>query len=196
MEGRQLGLGRVVERCRVVARHRDRARHAVLRGDLQKLREHLAHLLLGHGAREQRHRLAAQEGDHHRDGLRAEGLGELRIGVDVDLGQHDASGEFQDDAFEDRTQLLARPAPVGPEVDHDGHRAREFEHLAERLVGDVHDERCDDAVRLLSVGGRGPRAGCGGPIAQGRQIDGTAQHGARAGLTHFLITFAFRMFEA
>ncbi len=72
----------------------DGAGHAVLRGQLQQLREDLANLLLGNGAGEQRNRLAADERDDHGDRLRAERLGELGVRIDVDPCEHEASAGF------------------------------------------------------------------------------------------------------
>ena len=97
----------------------------------------------GHRAGEQRHGLAAHEGDDHRDRLGAEALRELRVGIDIHLGEHEAPAELEDDLLEDRAQLLARPAPFGPQVDDDRNGARELEHLAERGVRDVQHERGD-----------------------------------------------------
>ena len=55
------------------------------------------------------------------DALDAEGLRERRVGVGVELGQHDlalaAAAAFSSTGVE----LPARAAPLGPEVDHDGH---------------------------------------------------------------------------
>ena len=87
------GLG--IRRRVFLARHVDRAGDAVLGGQLQKLGEDLAHLLLGYCAGEQRHGLAADESDHHRDRLRAESLRQLRIGVDIDLGEDKPTAEFE-----------------------------------------------------------------------------------------------------
>ena len=142
------------------------AGHAVLRGELQQLREHLAHLLLGNRAGEQRHRLPAEERDHHRDGLGAESLRKLRVGVDVDLRQDEPAVELRDDLLEDGAELLARPAPLRPEVDDDRDGARQFEHLPEGLIGDVHHERRDAAHGRAVFGGRGGCSGCGGTVAQ------------------------------
>jgi putative thioredoxin len=52
------------------------------------------------------------------------GLGqvELLVGVDVDFRQYPRTAAFGGESFEDRAELLARAAPVGPEVDDDGNR--------------------------------------------------------------------------
>ena len=154
VQRRQRRLGVVdLGRRRVGAVDGHRARHTVLGCDLQQLGEDLAHLLLGHRAGEQRHGLAADEGDDHRDRLGAESLRELRVGIDIHLGEHQAAAEFEDDLLEDRAELLARPAPFGPQVDDDRNGARKLEHLTERGVRDIQDERRD---------------GCRGGAARGR----------------------------
>ncbi len=103
----------------------------------------------------------------------------LRL-VDVDLGEHEASAELDDDLLQDRAELRAGAAPFGPEVHHDRHGSRELEDLAEGRVGRVEDER---------GGGRRTRGGSrtgrrGGTRSERGQVDGTAQHGARGGIAH------------
>ena len=88
-----------------------------------------------------KHRLSGDERDDHRDRLRAEPLGELRVRVDVDLREDEAPTQLGDDLLEDGAELRARTAPLGPQVDHDRDRARELEHLTERRVGHIEHER-------------------------------------------------------
>src|SRR5690606_19260837 len=65
-------------------------------------------------------------------------LRDLRVGVDVDLGQHEPTGILVGQLLEDRAELLAGLAPVRPEVDDDGYVERALgDVLLERLVGDV-----------------------------------------------------------
>nr|BFF11652.1 hypothetical protein GCM10025699_29550 [Microbacterium flavescens] len=168
-----------------------RAGDAVLRRELKELGEYLADLLLGHRPGEHRHRLSGDERDDHRDRLRAEGLRELRIGVDIDLRKDKTTAEFRHDALEHRAQLLAGSAPLGPQVDDDRHGARELEHLGERVVRDVHDQGRNGSGRhrlpVLPRRRRRRRT-----IAQGREVDSATQRGARGGIGH-LITFELRM---
>ena len=173
---------------------RKRPGHAVLRGQLQQLGEDLAHLLFRHGTGEQRHRLTGHERDDHRDRLRAEAGGQLRVGVDVDLGEQHAAGELQHDLLQHGAQLLAGAAPFRPEVDDHRDGPRQFEHVAERLIGDVDDE-ARDRQRLAGrsrCSRRGRRA-----AAQGGEVDGAAQRRAQVRVAHFfLFTFAERMSDA
>ena len=61
------------------------------------------------------------------------------IRVDVQLRQRDLALPLGDGALEDRRQHLARPAPVGPEVDDHRELLGALDHLAlEGLVRDVH----------------------------------------------------------
>ena len=62
---------------------------------------------------------------------------DLLVRVDVDLRERDALlGRL---LLEHRPEHLARPAPVGPEVDDDGLTLRALDHfLLEGLIGDVH----------------------------------------------------------
>ena len=133
----------------------------------------------------------ADERDDHRDRLRAEGLRELRVRVDVDLGEHEAAAGLGDDLLEHGRELLARPAPLGPQVDDDRDGARELEHLRERLVGDIHDERREHSAGAPAAASG---AGAAGRLRSAGQVDGAAQGGAESGIGH-LITFASRMSE-
>ena len=119
----------------------DGARDAVLGCQLQQLGEDVAYLLLRHRAGEQRNGLTRNEGDDHGDRLRAEALGDLRVRIHVDLGQHQTSGELGDDLLEDRAELRAGTAPLGPQIHHDRHGPRQLEHLTEALVGRIEDQR-------------------------------------------------------
>src|SRR5262249_50268228 len=50
--------------------------------------------------------------------------------VDVDLGEHHLAAPLPDELFEHWPQRVARPAPGGPEIDHDRHLLRALHHLA------------------------------------------------------------------
>src|SRR5262249_6484039 len=55
--------------------------------------------------------------DHQgRDRLNAESRLKILVGVDVDLAEHDVLVP-RGHLFEDRREAVARPAPIGPEVD-------------------------------------------------------------------------------
>ena len=65
--------------------------------------------------------LAVAEGLDRRDALDAEGVGDLLVGVGVELGEVEVRLALADLVLEHRRELAAGPAPGGPEVDHDGH---------------------------------------------------------------------------
>src|SRR5215217_6639329 len=70
-------------------------------------------------AGELRGHAAVPERLHGGDSLNAEGGLQPRVPLDVDLGQLDLAGTGLRGALEHRRQLLARTAPVGPEVHDD-----------------------------------------------------------------------------
>ena len=75
------------------------------------------------------------------------------VGVDVDLCQHDLAGARRLGPFQRRAQRFARPAPVGPEVDHHRQLARALDHL--RLEGrfgyvDRHPASLENNALVLS----------------------------------------------
>ena len=112
-------------------------RSASVRLGQQPLDE-LAHLGLGERADERVDDLAADEGVHRGDRLGAEGVRDLRVGVDVDLHELDLALGLGDDALEDRAERLARPAPLRPQVDDDRHGLGPLDRdLGERGVGRV-----------------------------------------------------------
>ena len=113
--------------------HRDQRldlRGEVLRGSLdgqlaEQLVEHALQLRLGAICGEVGDGLALEESVDRRDRLDLELRGEELVGLDVDLGEdHALVGIIGGELVEDRAQLLARPAPFGPEIeDHEaGHR--------------------------------------------------------------------------
>src|SRR5215211_7796921 len=75
-----------------------------------------------------------------RDSLNAEGGGEARVGVGVELGQDDLAVAGVHAALEQRCELAAGSAPLGPEVDDDGDVLGPLDDLRlEALLGDVDD---------------------------------------------------------
>ena len=65
--------------------------------------------------------------------------GQVRVGVDVDLGELDLAAARGDGLLEHRPELAARAAPLGPEVDDDRHRVRALDYGGlEGALGDVH----------------------------------------------------------
>lgn len=99
-----------------------------------QLLDELANLRLALGPHEPIDDLTVDHGVHGRNRLDPEGLRDRRVGVDVDLGQLNATVGLADHLVEDRTERLARPTPLSPEVDD--HRD---------LVGPLDDiglERC------------------------------------------------------
>ena len=87
---------------------------------------------------------------------------------------------------------MTRPIPRPmPPVDDDRDGLGQFEHLTERLVGDVEDQLGGGAARgVVGRRGRGGRAG-----TQAGQVDGTAEHGTGCGIAHSFSTFADRMLD-
>ena len=85
--------------------------------------EEVAHLGLGERPGEAGDHLPLPHDQDRRDALHLRGRRQLRVRVDVDLGQHPGTGVRCGEALEDRRQLLARAAPLGPEVDDDRDRS-------------------------------------------------------------------------
>ena len=77
----------------------------------------LPDLRLGQHAGEALDELAADHRDDHRDALHAQRLGQPRVGVDVDLAEHPAAAALGGQLLQHRGELLARLAPLGPEVE-------------------------------------------------------------------------------
>ena len=85
---------------------------------------------------------------YRRDSLHAEARRQRLVGVDVDLGQHHLAAAGGLGRLQRRGQRAARPAPLGPEVDHDRHRARALDHLAlESRLADVDGHAAQDMRR-------------------------------------------------
>ena len=84
---------------------------------------------LGKGAGESGHLLAVAKGDHGRDALDRVLLGELLVGVDVDLDQLERSAAFLGDVLKRGAEDLARLAPLRPEVDDDGDLPAALQHI-------------------------------------------------------------------
>jgi len=92
-------------------------------------------LTLGQGAHESVHRPAVLEGVHGRNRLDSHLLGELGIGVDVDLDQAHGTPGRRHRLLEQRTELLARAAPWRPEVHYHGDLARRLDHVGDEVGG-------------------------------------------------------------
>jgi hypothetical protein len=116
---------------------------ALLAQRVEQLVQHLAHLRLGGGAVEHRQHLARDHGRDERDALHAhpaELLRQAGVGVDVDLGEHPSARRVVRELLQDRAELPARLAPVGPEVDEHRDGARSVDDLGvERRIGHVDD---------------------------------------------------------
>ena len=88
---------------------------------------------------------------HRGDPLDPVLAGEPGIGVDVDLGQLHLPVARGHGALEQRPQLPARAAPLGPEVDDDGNGAGAVENRGrEAVLRDVHDLDGSHAARPVS----------------------------------------------
>jgi hypothetical protein len=72
---------------------------------------------------------------------------------DIDFHQPDLAAMRAHHLFEDGRELLAGLAPARPEVDHDGHLARGFQHV----LGEAGRGRVLDDVAV-----RAARGGCAG----------------------------------
>ena len=131
-------------------------------------RDEVRDLALGQRAEEAVGRLAVDEGDHRRDRLDAHLARNGRMLVDVHLGELDLALGGLDDLLQHRGELLARPAPLGPEIDQHRLALRFLDHvLHEGLGGGVLDEavgrrrRARDILQHCSwvpLAAPGPRA--------------------------------------
>ena len=67
---------------------------------------------------------AVLEHEQRRDAHHVEAAGDVGVVVDVELGDRELARLLVGDLLEDRGDHLARPAPLGPEVDEDGRVGR------------------------------------------------------------------------
>src|SRR5258706_545075 len=115
--------------------------HSQLVGDLENLVDPLADLRLGQRAEEAVDKLTADNSDHHRDRLHLEGRAQLRIRVDVYLGQHPVACRLVGQPFEQGAELLTWLAPLGPQVDDHWHGLRPADDVGvDRLLSGLEDE--------------------------------------------------------
>ena len=120
--------------------------------------DELAHLRLGQRTLEAGHELPADHGEDGRDALHLQRLGDPRVGVDVDLGEHPRPAALVGEPLQQRRELLARLAPLGPQVDQHRHLERAVQHVGlERRLGDVDDLRPAAGAELRRRG-RPPRS--------------------------------------
>ena len=128
-------------------------RHAELIRDLQDLGDPLPHLRLRQRAEEAVHELAADHGHHHRDRLHLQRGGQLGVRVHVNLGQQPVSGCLVGQLLQHRAELLARLAPLRPQVhDHRRGLGPADDLGVEGRVGDLED------VGGASAAGRAARS--------------------------------------
>ena len=109
--------------------------------------EEFAQLRFRQGAGKAVDQLPVLDQHHGRDRADLERGGELLLLVDIDLGQQERAVVIGGEFFQDRPELLARPAPFGPEIDQ--HR-----HL-QRFLDDVGFERIGGGVEDVGFGGVG-----------------------------------------
>jgi 8-oxo-dGTP diphosphatase len=108
----------------------------------EHLLEERAQVALGQRTGEALHQPAADGEQHRRDALDLQLARDGLVAVDVDLGKHPRATTLGGEPLEHGGQLLARTAPVGPEVDEDGHLQRALQHVAlEGRLRDVEDVR-------------------------------------------------------
>ena len=98
-------------------------------------RDEIVDLALGQRAGEAVDGFALGERVNRRDRLDAEGLGELRVFVDVDLDQPHLAARTLHRLFQRWAELLARAAPRRPEVDDDRRLLRGVEHVGLEVGG-------------------------------------------------------------
>ena len=127
------------------------------------LLEELAQLPFRQRAREAVHQLPVLDQDHGRDRADLEGRGELLLLVDIDLGQSERAVVFRGQFFQDRAELLAGPAPLGPEIDQD----RGFQ----RFLQDIGLEAVGGGVEDVEG------VGHGGSVGEGLAADMVAARG-------------------
>ena len=107
-------------------------------------------LALGQRAHEGVHHLALMEGDHRRDRLNPQLLGDLGIGVDIHLGEPHLAAPRRHDLLDDRRELAAGAAPGRPEIDQHQTPRRFVDDLGAKVL-----ERHVDDVRAGGGGGLG-----------------------------------------
>ena len=108
----------------------DAARDAVLGAELEELVEHLLDHVVGLHAREERDRLAGDDGDDRRDRLRLERLHQLRAAVGIGGGEHEPSVASAHESLERRDERGGLLAPGRPQHDDDRDGARELERAS------------------------------------------------------------------
>ena len=119
-----------------------------------QLFDEFADVAFGQRAQKRIDRAARFEGEHGRDRLHAQLLGEIGMLVDIDFDELDLALGLAHDLFDRRAQLFARAAPRRPKIDDDGRFGGGRQHiLLERLVARILDK----------VAGGGGRIGLGGP---------------------------------
>ena len=97
------------------------------------VREEFAQLRFRQRAGEAVDQLPVLDQHHRRDRADLERGGELLLLVDVDLGQQERAVVVGRELFQDRAELLARPAPVRPEIDEHRHLQRLLQHPCSKL---------------------------------------------------------------
>ena len=113
-------------------------------GDLHQLGDEFLELAFGQCAHEAVDRAALEEGVDGGDRLDAQLLCQRLVLVDVDLDQLDGALGVLDHLLERRRELLAGPAPGGPEIDDHGTIAGGVEHV----LGEIRGRTVDDVAAL------------------------------------------------
>ena len=73
--------------------------------------------------------------------MHLEGCGDALLGIDIDLGEHEAPGVLRRERLENRRERLAGPAPRSPQIQDNGHRGALLnDRLGEGLLGDIDDD--------------------------------------------------------
>ena len=114
--------------------------HAHLASHLHDLAHPLAHLRLGHRAEEAVHDLPTGDCHDHGDALHLQRGPQLRVRVDVYLGENPVPGGLIGQLFQHRAELLTGAAPFGPQIEDYRNRARPLNDLhIEGFLGHVDD---------------------------------------------------------
>ena len=152
-------------------RHRLRATdHATGRRGLSHLVGDLTELLLVDRALGQRCQLSTDDGDEHRNGLNAQALGQLRLGVDVDVHQQPLAGSLVGNSTQHLRHLLGTMGLRCRELHQHRVLHRLLEQRVEILLGTL--DHPGPGGSRTSWGGSGRRVGGTGCGCQPRQIDG------------------------
>ncbi len=118
-------------------------------GTHHELVHELAHHRFGLGTQKTVDHLSIDHRMDRRDGLRLERPRDLGVGLDVHLGEFDPAVGRRHHRLQDRSERLARPTPVSPEIHNHGNGGGPLDHLGlEGCVSHV----CHECNRTVPSG--------------------------------------------